>query len=222
MKCPRCGKDNPADIHTCSPQMNQIDELLALADAYANARAWCHLDITEGRRQALRAAIEQALSAVDETHAILDADPSAIIRNAKDGYPDGREPRELTLAERVKALCVYASDWKRWCQEKEQALKMEHLNYLGCMEDLKEAEKALGSGEPVCDKDPRGCWSVRCQLGKVCKNTAPQPQQWVGLTDEEIEREWQFQHDEEGNPPDQHDFAYAIEAALRQKNGGAV
>ena len=21
MKCPRCGKDNPADIHTCSPQL---------------------------------------------------------------------------------------------------------------------------------------------------------------------------------------------------------
>jgi hypothetical protein len=31
----------------------------------------------------------------------------------------------------------------------EQALKMEQLNYAGCMEDLKEAEKALGSGEPV-------------------------------------------------------------------------
>lgn len=27
--------------------------------------------------------------------------------------------------------------------------------------------------EPVCDKDPQGCWSVRCQLGKKCKNTSP-------------------------------------------------
>lgn len=26
--------------------------------------------------------------------------------------------------------------------------------------------------EPVCDKDPQGCWSIRCQLGKVCKNIA--------------------------------------------------
>jgi hypothetical protein len=26
--------------------------------------------------------------------------------------------------------------------------------------------------EPVCDKDPQGCWNVRCQLGKKCKNTA--------------------------------------------------
>lgn len=39
--------------------------------------------------------------------------------------------------------------------------------------------------EPVCDKDPRGCWSVRCQLGKVCKNTSPQRKPWVGLTVDE-------------------------------------
>ena len=30
--------------------------------------------------------------------------------------------------------------------------------------------------EPVCDKDPQGCWNVRCQLGKQCKNLA-QPAQ---------------------------------------------
>ena len=52
-----------------------------------------------------------------EAHAILDADESKIIRNAQDGYPEGREPHELTLAERVKALCIYAADWKRWCKE---------------------------------------------------------------------------------------------------------
>jgi hypothetical protein len=28
--------------------------------------------------------------------------------------------------------------------------------------------------EPVCDKDPQGCWNVRCQLGKKCKNTQPE------------------------------------------------
>ena len=42
---------------------------------------------------------------------------------------------------------------------------------------------------------------------------APQPAQRKPLTDEQIEREWQFLHDEEGNPPDHHDFARAIEAA---------
>jgi hypothetical protein len=50
-------------------------------------------------------------------HAILDDHESKIIRNAKDGYPEGRDPRELTLAERVHALCIYASDWKRWCED---------------------------------------------------------------------------------------------------------
>jgi hypothetical protein len=33
--------------------------------------------------------------------------------------------------------------------------------------------------EPVCDKDPQGCWNVRCQLGKQCKNLAqPAQEQW--------------------------------------------
>ena len=31
--------------------------------------------------------------------------------------------------------------------------------------------------EPVCDKDPQGCWNVRCQLGKQCKNLAQPPQE---------------------------------------------
>jgi hypothetical protein len=30
--------------------------------------------------------------------------------------------------------------------------------------------------EPVCDKDPQGCWNVRCQLGDKCKNTPPAAQ----------------------------------------------
>lgn len=35
-------------------------------------------------------------------------------------------------------------------------------------------------------KDPQGCWCIRCQLGKVYKNTAPPKREWVGLTDEEM------------------------------------
>lgn len=38
------------------------------------------------------------------------------------------------------------------------------------------ADKLQG---PVCDKDPHGCWNVRCQLGKQCKNLA-QPAQVLG------------------------------------------
>ena len=39
-----------------------------------------------------------------------------------------------------------------------------------------------------------------------------EPHKRKPLTDEEIERNWQFLYDEEGNPPDHHDFARAIEA----------
>jgi hypothetical protein len=53
--------------------MNQIEQLLALADAYANARAWCHLDVTEERRQALRAAIEAALKPGEPVAIVVDA-----------------------------------------------------------------------------------------------------------------------------------------------------
>ena len=60
-----------------------------------------------------------ACSVCHQVHSILDGDESKIIRNTKDGYPNGRYPRILTLQERVTDLCRYASDWKRWCLEKE-------------------------------------------------------------------------------------------------------
>ena len=54
---------------------------------------------------------------IQELHAILDEDDSKIIRNHKDGYPE-RPPHEMTIQERVTALCKYAADWKHWCIEK--------------------------------------------------------------------------------------------------------
>ena len=47
--------------------------------------------------------------------------------------------------------------------------------------------------EPVCDKDPQGCWNVRCQLGNKCRNTALQPKE-----PEQEPVAWMFQHDETG------------------------
>jgi hypothetical protein len=68
--------------------------------------------------------------------------------------------------------------------------------------------------EPVCDKDPQGCWNVRCQLGKKCKNTPPQ-RPWVGLTDEEIQSCW------DGDlSPYQMQCIREIEAKLKEKNNG--
>lgn len=66
---------------------------------------------------------ERCEKIVEEIHEILDGDASKIIRNAKDGYPEGRPDRVLTLAERVKALCKYAADWKRWCLEREKEIE---------------------------------------------------------------------------------------------------
>jgi hypothetical protein len=48
----------------------------------------------------------------------------------------------------------------------------------------KKAENARELGldyEPVCNKDPQGCWNVRCQLGKKCKNAPAQqePVAWA-------------------------------------------
>ncbi len=76
--------------------------------------------------------------------------------------------------------------------------------------------------EPVCDKDPQGCWNVRCQLGKVCKHAAPR--QWQGLTADEI---WACNVAPAGHHVESHicvahqnvlDFARAIEAKLRERN----
>ena len=65
--------------------------------------------------------------------------------------------------------------------------------------------------EPVCDKDPQGCWNVRCQLGKKCKNTPPQ-RTWVGLTDKDLDYlcHLAYSGDEE--------FALAVQAKLMEKN----
>jgi len=49
----------------------------------------------------------------------------------------------------------------------------------GYKEGVKDAHAKQEHGEPVCDKDPQGCYSVRCQLGNKCKNT-PQPKQEQG------------------------------------------
>jgi hypothetical protein len=83
------------------------------------------------------------------------------------------------------------------------------------LDKMAENARELGLDyEPVCNKDPQGCWNVRCQLGKKCKNT-PAQRTWVGLTDEEafqicvdcgcLSEDWLILLD-------------AIEAKLKEKN----
>jgi len=93
----------------------------------------------------------------------------------------------------------------------------EYKSHVAYTRALEKYCDSLESQEPVCDKDPQGCWNVRCQLGKMCKNTpsAAQPPQrtWVGLTDEEIDLAIGFV----GSFGSRQD-ARAIEAKLKEKN----
>ena len=69
MKCERCGKDNPADVHTCS-----LPEALALAeylDAKPDSDGHCRQAAAELRRlheanEALREALKFAKDAVED------------------------------------------------------------------------------------------------------------------------------------------------------------
>jgi hypothetical protein len=157
----------------------------------------------------------EACQTCAEIHAVLDADESKIIRNAQDGYPEGRTPHELTLLERVTALCTYAADWKRWCVKAEALAQPEQ--------------------EPVAhvylfnhDGRPRVAWdnAKGIKIGDKLYTAPPLPVQperpWVGLTDKAIWLEyqmlWPFHPAEEPQlAKDIVKFAKAIEAKLKEK-----
>ena len=65
----------------------------------------------------------------EDAHIVLDHEDCRIIRNAKDGYPDGREDRTLTLAERTKALLRMKQDYKRWMEEHSELLEAHRQQY---------------------------------------------------------------------------------------------
>jgi hypothetical protein len=82
-------------------------------------------------------------------------------------------------------------------------------------ECVQESDKSIH--EPVCDKDPQSCWSIRCQLRKICKNTTPPRKEWVGLT--ELERRNMFKDVDWDNEPWGYlAYARAIETTLKEKN----
>ena len=73
--------------------------------------------------------------------------------------------------------------------------------------------------EPVCDKDPQGCWNVRCQLGKKCKNTPPQ-RTWAGLTLTQVKLLWEGVQEEAVKSGDSLNWVFYthINEALKEKN----
>jgi hypothetical protein len=59
MNCPRCGKDNPADVHTCTPLAARLAE--ALADYTGCTLAQMDQAATELRRLSTQADKDEAL-----------------------------------------------------------------------------------------------------------------------------------------------------------------
>jgi hypothetical protein len=115
------------------------------------------------------------------------------------------------LAEQPAQKCSYpycGCNSKAWCKvERNEAL-----------DKMAENARELGLDyEPVCNKDPQGCWNVRCQLGKKCKNT-PAQRTWVGLTNNELQPIADEYRILFGSWVE--DFARAIEAKLKEKNNG--
>lgn len=108
-----------SDLYTSPPPRKPLTQCWKCGDMDAEFQAKCTVPACGMKEQPAQQQEPVACPVCNEVHAILDADDSKIIRNAEDGYPDGRELRVLTLQERVTALCVYAADWKRWCLEKE-------------------------------------------------------------------------------------------------------
>jgi len=72
MKCPRCGKDNPADVHTCSPLALK---LAAQADQLSLGEIAAELRRLHADNEALREALKQCRKMVGhpDNIALIDA-----------------------------------------------------------------------------------------------------------------------------------------------------
>jgi len=75
---------------------------------------------------ALNAPKTPAVVPLEYVHSLIDGEPAQIVRNAKDGYPEGREDRVLSIDERIAALKLFAADYKRWHKELEELTGRKH------------------------------------------------------------------------------------------------
>ena len=145
------------------------------------ALEYIHTETTEDEDELIHAAITALRLAIEQADRIQRAEEA--FAAASDGMKGEQAERQepvvnIELSRRMAAVKVsnfYGSIIKDAEKEIERlhGLVLQHI-----------APPRQEKQEPVCDKDPRGCWNVRCQLGKVCKNTAPPQRQ--PLTDEEI------------------------------------
>lgn len=81
---------------------------------------------------ALELAERSVKAELASAHAVLDDRECQIVRNTKDGYPEGREDRVLMLEERVRALLRMKADYKNWLEQSESGAAglREYVAYL--------------------------------------------------------------------------------------------
>ena len=87
---------------------------------------------------------------------------------AEPDFWEGYVPEPVKPAQCKYPKCSYPCTDLPDCRDAEQPAQQ-------ALDKKAENARELGLDyEPVCNKDPQGCWNVRCQLGKKCKNTPAQ------------------------------------------------
>ena len=138
------------------------------------------------------------------------------IKSARDCHPNAVNTLLFEAEEILEEALEKPDFWEGYVPEQVKPATEESLATQAQQALDKKAENARELGldyEPVCNKDPQGCWNVRCQLGKKCKNTQAQ-RTWVSLTDED----YRELHLEMGPTYFYQDYGRAIEAKLKEKN----
>ena len=92
----------------------------------------------------------------------------------------------------------------------------EHWSYLQKLASLRQAIAELESQEPVC---PECKAEVLYECVACSRNNHPPQRTWVGLTDEEIRERWFAAEPTPDGRPASYNYARAIEAKLKEKNG---
>jgi ABC-type dipeptide/oligopeptide/nickel transport system ATPase component len=124
----------------------------------------------------------------------------------------------------IMKQALEAMEYADACLKKQLTTKTKHEYAQDLLMDagvaLRQAIEQAEKQEPVCDTDPRGCWSVRCQLGNKCKNTPAPQREWVGLTDGEWVNIVNKNQAWFGMRPDDvaHEVCKLTEAKLKEKN----
>ena len=118
--------------------------------------------------------------------------------------------------------------WRQRCEEHpdHDGIVSDGMIQARMQEEIDELRTAMEQ-EPICYKDPHGCWNVRCRLSKICMDTAPRL--WHGLTEDDVKAPIQRAMQHFGFDPTQYSLGgmatigflvlvKEIEAKLRERN----